>query len=234
MKSWTRYVSFSDVVILKQSPNDCDDGERSEFECWLDEPNPLAAFDNYQFDVVGWAAHRFEDAGVEFGKSAEWYSDAIVAWAPMPDLSSAISTTDYPAAPGTPRDFGRNLCKAVVSGKTDAAGEIKREKSQITARMPLAGPAQLGWRNEITKASRQSGRDRNPAQKTTERIAMTALQDRYEAEAIRILDKLADDMTVVAVRMKSLLAHDPAAAAHAHELTGASETVRQWAARLKS
>lgn len=54
---------------------------------------------------------------------------------------------------------------------------------------------------------------------------MTALQDRYEAEAIRILDKLADDMTVVSVRMKSLLAH---------ELTGASETVRQWAARLKS
>ncbi|HRT43392.1 MAG TPA: hypothetical protein P5223_15185 [Phycisphaerae bacterium] len=78
------------------------------------------------------------------------------------------------------------------------------------------------------------GEHRQPTQKTTERIAMTALQDRYEAEAIRILDKLADDMTVVAVRMKSLLAHDPAAAAHSHELTGASETVRQWAARLKS
>lgn len=63
---------------------------------------------------------------------------------------------------------------------------------------------------------------------------MTALQDRYEAEAIRILDKLADDMTVVSVRMKSLLAHDPVAEAHAHELTGAAETVRQWAAWLKS
>lgn len=62
----------------------------------------------------------------------------------------------------------------------------------------------------------------------------TQLQDRYEAEAIRILDKLADDMTVVSLRMKSLLAHDPAAAAHAVELTGASEIVRKWAARLKS
>ena len=28
---------------------------------------------------------------------------------------------------------------------------------------------------------------------------MTATQDRYEAEAVRILDKLADDMTVVSV-----------------------------------
>jgi hypothetical protein len=63
---------------------------------------------------------------------------------------------------------------------------------------------------------------------------MTATQDRYEAEAVRILDKLADDMTVVSVRMKSLLAHDPAAAAKSHELTGVAETVRQWAARLKS
>lgn len=62
----------------------------------------------------------------------------------------------------------------------------------------------------------------------------TQLQDRYEAEAVRILDKLADDMTVVSSRMKSLLAHDPAAAAHSQELTAASETVRQWAARLKS
>lgn len=63
---------------------------------------------------------------------------------------------------------------------------------------------------------------------------MNPLLDRYEAEAVRILDKLADDMTVVSLRMKSLLAHDPAAAAHAQELAGASETVRQWAARLKS
>lgn len=49
-----------------------------------------------------------------------------------------------------------------------------------------------------------------------------------------MLDNLADDMTVVSVRMKSLLAHDTAAAAHSQELTAASETVRQWAARLKS
>lgn len=63
---------------------------------------------------------------------------------------------------------------------------------------------------------------------------MNPLLDRYEAEAIRILDKLADDMTVVSLRMKALLSHDSAAAAHAQELTAASETVRQWAARLKS
>lgn len=63
---------------------------------------------------------------------------------------------------------------------------------------------------------------------------MNPLLDRYEAEAIRILDKLADDMTVVSLRMKSLLAHDPAAAAPVQELASASETVRQWAARLKS
>lgn len=92
MQSWTRYVSISDVVILRQSPNDCD-GERSEFDCWLDEPDQQAAYDNYQFDVVGWAAHQYEDAGGEFGESAEWYSDAIVAWAPMPHLDFAISTT---------------------------------------------------------------------------------------------------------------------------------------------
>jgi len=49
-----------------------------------------------------------------------------------------------------------------------------------------------------------------------------------------MLDNLADDITVVSMRIKSLLAHDPAAAAKSHELTGVAETVRQWAARLKS
>jgi len=46
MKTWQKYVTVSDAIILKQSPNDCDDGERSEFECWLDEPDKLAAFHN--------------------------------------------------------------------------------------------------------------------------------------------------------------------------------------------
>jgi len=63
---------------------------------------------------------------------------------------------------------------------------------------------------------------------------MTAQQNHYEAEAVRMLDNLADDITVVSMRIKSLLAHDPAAAAKSHELTGVAETVRQWAARLKS
>lgn len=92
MKTWTQYVTVSDVIVLRHSPNDSDDGEQSEFDLWLGEPDRQKAYQNYQFDVVGWAAHCFEDAGGEFGKSAEWYSNAIVAWAPMPELSFAIST----------------------------------------------------------------------------------------------------------------------------------------------
>ncbi len=55
---------------------------------------------------------------------------------------------------------------------------------------------------------------------------------RYETEAHRLLDKLADDMAGVAKRVNSLLSHDPFAAAHAQELTSGAEIVRQWASRI--
>jgi hypothetical protein len=58
-------------------------------------------------------------------------------------------------------------------------------------------------------------------------------QERYEAEASRLLSKLADDMAHVAQRMHALLAHHESGVAHATELAGASECCRQWAERLK-
>ncbi len=93
MKTLTRYVTVSDVIVLRQSPNDDGDAE-TEYERWISEADRQAAYHNYQFDVIGWAAYQYEDAGGECGEPAEWYSDAIVAWAPMPDLSFALSTPD--------------------------------------------------------------------------------------------------------------------------------------------
>lgn len=96
MKTWSRYVTVSDVIVLRQSPND-DADDNPEYDLWLEEADQQAAYHNYQFDVIGWAARQYEDAGGEFGEPAQWYSDAIVAWAPMPDLSFALSTTDEAA-----------------------------------------------------------------------------------------------------------------------------------------
>lgn len=90
MKTWTRYVTISDVIISRNSPND--GGENGfEYREFLKEPDPLKAYSNYQFDVHTWYEWKFCDAGGDCGDDADWYSDAICMWAPMPDFSPAIA-----------------------------------------------------------------------------------------------------------------------------------------------
>ncbi len=91
-RTWDRYATLADVVVLKQSPNDSDtDDTPDQFVQWFGEEDRQAAYDKYQFDVVGWPEYEFEDAGGEWGEEADWYSDSIVAWAPIPDFSFALS-----------------------------------------------------------------------------------------------------------------------------------------------
>jgi hypothetical protein len=57
--------------------------------------------------------------------------------------------------------------------------------------------------------------------------------DRREAEAARIFAELADSMQHVAIRMPALIGHMDNCDAHATELLGAADCVRQWGERLK-
>ncbi len=90
MKTWTRYVTITDAIITKHSPND-DGTEPTEYAEFLREEDKIKAFQQYQFDVHNWYEWKYCDAGGDCGADSEWYSDAICMWAPMPDFSPAIA-----------------------------------------------------------------------------------------------------------------------------------------------
>jgi hypothetical protein len=94
MQTWERYGTVFDAIITKHSPNDPSerepDGEPTEYEEFTAERDKLTAYQQYQFDVHVWYQWKFENRGGEFGDDAEWYSDAILLWAPLPDFSAAI------------------------------------------------------------------------------------------------------------------------------------------------
>ena len=54
------------------------------------EDDKIAAFADYQFFVHCWYKFKYEGAGDGYG-SDDWYSDAIVRWAPLPDFREAIN-----------------------------------------------------------------------------------------------------------------------------------------------
>ena len=90
MKNWEKYVTISDVIITRHSPNDDGDDPTEHLE-FVSEPDRLKAWPQYQFDVHNWYQWKFEGHGGEFGDEAEWYSDSICMWAAMPDFSEAIA-----------------------------------------------------------------------------------------------------------------------------------------------
>ena len=83
-KTWERYVRIVNVVIDKTSPNDERPGD--VYQDFADDDRD-GCFDDYQFYVVDYDKYRFENDGhIE----SDWFSDAIVQWAMMPDLSFAM------------------------------------------------------------------------------------------------------------------------------------------------
>lgn len=55
---------------------------------------------------------------------------------------------------------------------------------------------------------------------------------RYEAECSRLFLELSAQMHIVSKRMRHLLAHEEATEAHAVQLQGAADCVRQWGEKL--
>ena len=89
MKTWNKYATIMDAIMTKKSPNDDGDDETSAYEEFEEEDNKLAEFGDYQFFVHSWYRFKYEGAGE--GYDSDWFSDAILKWADMPDFSEAIA-----------------------------------------------------------------------------------------------------------------------------------------------
>lgn len=88
MKNWDKYATIMDAIMTSRSPND-DDDETSNYDDFEAEDDKIAAFADYQFFVHCWYKFKYEGAGDGYG-SDDWYSDAIVRWAFLPDFSESI------------------------------------------------------------------------------------------------------------------------------------------------
>lgn len=80
-QTWETYFRVCNAIILRTSPNDDDKG--SEFKEYEAEGGDFADF---QFFVAEWSDWKYGDKS-----EPDWYSDAILVWAEMPDLSLAIT-----------------------------------------------------------------------------------------------------------------------------------------------
>ena len=94
--TWNKYATIMDAIMTKKSPNDDDDDETSVYEEFEEEDNKLAEFGDYQFFVHSWYRFKYEGAGD--GDDSDWFSDAILKWADMPDFSEDIAASNGPAA----------------------------------------------------------------------------------------------------------------------------------------
>jgi len=78
--TWNKYVKVCNVIIGKSSPNDND-----PFDQW-DEfvENGKKDYDTFQFYVFDYADYTY---GMGEDSDSDWYSDAIICWASMPNLT---------------------------------------------------------------------------------------------------------------------------------------------------
>ena len=82
---WEKYIEIQHVVMLHDSPN----GEGREDEYYEFSGGDARLFPDFQFHLCSvdrWRMGFAEDY-------LDWYSDAIVRWAPMPDFSSVLVST---------------------------------------------------------------------------------------------------------------------------------------------
>lgn len=77
--SWNSYVKVANVVISKRSPNDVEEQDQyDEFMAGNGDD-----FDQFQFYVYDYADYKY---GMGDDEAADWFSDSIVCWAPMPAI----------------------------------------------------------------------------------------------------------------------------------------------------
>lgn len=85
MQTWQKYLHVCNVVMKRESPNEDEPGE--EYREFRADERGHACFDDYQFCLIEYQNHAFGDETDEM----DWYSDAIVRWAPMPDFSELLA-----------------------------------------------------------------------------------------------------------------------------------------------
>lgn len=85
MRTSRPYVHIANVVMSKGSPNA---PGTKEYGAWLADGGDAEAFDDFQFYIVPFDEWEY-GSGSE--SESDWYSDAIVAWAPMPDFSALLA-----------------------------------------------------------------------------------------------------------------------------------------------
>lgn len=79
-RTYERYVRIMNAIISHRSPNDDEEGsEQAKFLA-----GDIGDFDDYQFMVYPYDEWKFGGAADD---ESDWYSDSIIAWAPMPDIS---------------------------------------------------------------------------------------------------------------------------------------------------
>lgn len=81
MRTSTPYVHIANAVIARETPN-CEG--YSDYHDFLKGEAP---WDDFQFYVVPFDQYEYGDPS----DCDDWYSDAIVAWAPMPDFSALLA-----------------------------------------------------------------------------------------------------------------------------------------------
>lgn len=84
LRTVTPYVKVANVVMRRDGPNCDDDSDYREF---MADERGSEAFDDYQFHLVDFDQYTYGDDS----DCLDWYSDSIVAWAPMPDFSALLA-----------------------------------------------------------------------------------------------------------------------------------------------
>jgi len=81
--TWERLARVMNAKIAKIGPGDEVGEEGEEYNAFLAKRDD-EKYDNYQFYVLPWGEAAPEDIYLD----TDYYSNTILAWAPMPDFSS--------------------------------------------------------------------------------------------------------------------------------------------------
>ena len=81
--NWNKYLRIASIVMLKTSPN-CEGLE--DYKAYTADIGS-DDFNQFQFYCVDSDEHEYEDA-----EESDWYSDAMLLWAEMPDLSALVAS----------------------------------------------------------------------------------------------------------------------------------------------
>lgn len=85
LRTSTPYVSVQNVVMSKGSPNSPGTEEYKDF---IADDGDSCKFSEFQFYIVPFDQWEYGNGSES---ESDWYSDALLAWAPMPDFSALLA-----------------------------------------------------------------------------------------------------------------------------------------------